>query len=215
MEMVSRNIGNAMYAAVQDACNQSEVTSVGTAAFKDQMRAYLAEVAAADEATVDKKNRRLLAVSISVVAGIFLVMIVIVIVAKARCHRVDWGRMSAYCFGVFVLFCLFELALYFVIIRNYLPMTTMRLAELFIERLRRQLTAMQSRPGGYTPPQSVRVQLPDLAHPLVTYALQNLGRAVGPLKQVDDFHSGPAAAAPPAAAAGGAAPGGAKKSGAR
>ena len=190
MGYLARNIGYMVYSAMQQICWQlgDDVTTVDKSAVEAPLTRYLDAVETADEADAKKHNRKLLIVSCVVLAAIFLIMIVIIIVAKARCHRVDWGRMVAYCFGVFVFFCAFELALYFVVIRQYHPMSQMQMSAVFLNSLRAQLLAMRNAPEGtYTPPREVSSPLPDLLHPVLTYALTHMEGLSGPARQLDRF----------------------------
>ena len=187
MTYFARNTGYTVYTTMQDACKQ-EATTANTETLKDSLKTYLQQVEDQGEATATKNNRKLLIISCVALGVIFVIMIILIIIAKVRCHRVDWGRMVAYCFGVFVLFCAFELALYFVVIRNYQPMSDAQMGHYFLDQLRGQLLAMQKRPGGYTPPQdSAGLRMPDLFHPVMVYALGNLQSLGLPLRKLNTF----------------------------
>ena len=187
MTYFARNTGYTINASLQEACKQG-ATTASAESLKDSLNTYLQQVEARDEAIATKNNRKLLIISCVSLAVIFAIMIIVIIIAKARHHRVDWGRMVAYCFGVFVLFCAFELALYFVVIRNYQPMSNAQMGSSFLGQLREQLLAMQQRPGGYSPPQeSAGLRMPDLFHPVMVYALSNLQNLGVPLRQLNSF----------------------------
>ena len=187
MEYFASNIGYTMLSALNNECVKGGNFSIID--IPPDLVTYTQEVEQADNKDQKANNRKLLIASLVGLGVVFVIMIIIIIVAKTRHHRVDWGRMVAYCFGVFLLFCAFELALYFVVIQNYMPISNAQMGDFFINQLRRELLRMES--PGYTPPREVPAGLPKAMHPVLVFALRNLENLVGPVRELDQFRNTP------------------------
>jgi hypothetical protein len=189
-ENFARNMGYTVLSAMESQCQgKPPQADTDVSSLKQQLKTFLAQVEAEDEKSTKQNNKKLLIVSCSSVGVIFVIMIILIILAKVRCHKVDWGRMMAYCFGVFVLFCGFELALFFVIIQQYIPLSNQELGNTYINRLRTELLAMQQ--AGYIPRRKVEAQVPDLFHPVLMYALSQMSGLSDAVGQLDRFLNRP------------------------
>ena len=189
-ETFARNIGYTVLSAMEQECQgKPPQSSTDLNAIKQKLSEFLQQVEQEDDDSSHKNNKKLLIVSCCSVALIFLIMIIVIIIAKVRHHKVDWGRMVAYCFGVFLLFCAFELALFFVVINQYIPISNQDLGNTYINRLRTELLAMQQ--PGYTPKRKVQAQLPDLFQPVLMYGLNNTAGLSDAVRQIDLFRNLP------------------------
>lgn len=189
-ENFARNMGYTVLSSMEQQCQgKTPQNSADVNAIKTQLSSFLQEVEQEDTKDSEKNNKTLLIVSCSSIALIFLIMIIVIIIAKVRHHKVDWGRMVAYCFGVFLLFCGFELALFFVVIEKYIPLSNQDLGNTYINHLRTELLAMQQ--PNYTPKRKVQAQLPDLFRPVLMYALNKTSGLSDAVRQLDRFRNLP------------------------
>ena len=189
-ETFARNMGYTVLSTMEQECHgKVPQSSSDVTAIKEQLSDFLQQVEQEDDNGAKKNNKTLLVVSCCSVALIFLIMIIVIIIAKVRRHKVDWGRMVAYCFGVFLLFCAFELALFFVVIEKYIPLSNQDLGNTYINRLRTELLAMQQ--PGYTPKRTVKAQLPDPFKPVLMYGLKHTAGLSDAVRQLDLFRNLP------------------------